>query len=74
MMKRKERKEGRKKEVRKRERKKARITNQNFHVCFPHLLYGLAKLLGHFLQQTTKGLLSACVLSDFAMVITELLP
>ena len=37
----------RKKEER---RKKKDEQNQNFHVCFSQLLYGLAELSGHFLQ------------------------
>ena len=38
------------KEGRKKEGKKEDEQNQNFHVCFSQLLYGLAELLGHFLQ------------------------
>ena len=39
--------EERKKEERK---KKEELQNRNFQVCFSQVLYGLAELLGHFLQ------------------------
>ena len=42
---------GRKKE---RKKKKEDEQNQNFHVCFSQLLYGLAELLGHFLYNYNR--------------------
>ena len=38
------------KEEEERKKKKEDEQNQNFHVCFSQILYGLAELSGYFLQ------------------------